>query len=145
MGDLTANLSRSEFECQCEYSDCTRTPVDFDLPPILQDCIDHFAHLEHGRSLQFKRIACHINSGYRCPKHDHDITDGKSSGVHQTGMACDFWMEYVSGDGTRKHVDDDEVADYLEHRYPGQFGIGRYDGRTHMDTRNDGAARWDKR
>ena len=147
MGDLTKNLSREEFACQCEYSDCTRTPVDFDLPTLLQDCVDHFAYLEKGHSQMFKRVACKINSGYRCEKHNEDITDGKGSGIHTTGMAADFKMSYVYGDGSRKRVPEEEIAEYLERRYPDSMGIGRYPredgtGRVHFDVRPDGPARW---
>jgi hypothetical protein len=147
MGDLTKNLSRSEFACQCEYSDCDRTPVDFELPTIIQDCADHFAYLEKGHSPMFTRIAIHINSGYRCVKHNDDVTDGEGSGIHTLGMAADHWMEYVYADGTRRRVSDDDIAEYYERRYPDQYGIGRYPrndntGRTHFDTRDDNPARW---
>lgn len=144
LGDLTKNLSRSEFACQCEYPECTRTPVDFGLPGIIQDCADNFAHHEKGRSPMFTRIAVHINSGYRCPRHNTDI-GSKPDSTHVLGMAADHWMEYVYGDGTRKRVPDDEIADYYELRYPGELGIGRYENRTHVDNRPDGPARWDNR
>lgn len=146
MGDLTKNLSRQEFACKCDYSDCTRTPVDAALPSALQDCVDHFAHLERRANPMFQRVAITITSGYRCDKHNHDVTDGNSSGIHTLGMAADFVMEYVYGDGTRKRVPDEDIADYLELRYPGEYGIGRYPreggGWTHFDCRCDGPARW---
>ena len=144
MGDLTKNLSRSEFECKCDYPECTRTPVDFDLPPVMQDCIDHFAHGERGRIPTFQRVACHINSGFRCAKHNTD-EGGAETSPHLLGMASDHWMEYVYSDRPRVKIHDDLVADYYELRYPDQYGIGRYVGRTHIDTRDDGPARWDNR
>jgi hypothetical protein len=48
----------------------------------------------------------------------------------------DFWIKDV-------HADD--VADYLESKYPSKYGIGRYVGRTHVDVRSDKAYRWDYR
>jgi len=47
--------------------------------------------------------------------------------------------------GSRDKISDDEVADFLELEYPGVYGIGRYDTRTHADARPDGPARWDNR
>ena len=146
MGDLTKNLSRYEFKCKCAYPECTRTIVDFALPSVIQDAIDHFAHIEKQRSPVFSRVSCHVNSGHRCLKHDNDETDGKSSHIHTFGMGGDIWMEYVYSDGRdRKKVSDDDIADYFEIRYPDEYGIGRYNGRTHIDTRPDGPARWDNR
>ena len=147
-GDLSNNLSRSEFACHCDYDDCNRTPVDFGLVRVIQDAIDHFtdkAEMRFGH--KFERVACHINSGYRCIKHNEDVTDGKSgSGVHTLGMAGDIWMEYVLTDGTRKRIPDEAIADVFEYAYPNSCGIGRYPrddntGRTHIDVRPD-KARW---
>lgn len=142
MGDLTKNLSRSEFECKCNYPECTRTPVDFDLPRVIQDCANRFAS-EQRSNLTFVRMAVHINSGYRCSAHNAD-EGGSATSAHLLGMAADFWMEYVYSGGVRSKVSDDSIADYLELTYPNEYGIGRYSGRTHIDTRPV-AARWDKR
>jgi hypothetical protein len=150
MGDLTKNLSRSEFACPCDYPECNRVPIDFDLPPVIQDCVTHFEF--HYRNIwrDFKRIAVHINSGYRCEQHDRDIkgddfdSDAKLS-EHIFGGAADHWFEVVYKDGTRDRVPDDDVADYYELTYPGRYGIGRYVGWTHIDTARNNVARWDKR
>ncbi len=144
-GDLTKNLSRFEFACRCESNQCVRTPVDYALVGAIQDCIDHFTHIE--KSLMFQRVVCHINSGYRCIEHNDAVTDGKGSGIHTTGMAADIWMEYIFGDKSRRRIPDESIAGYFEHRYPNEYGIGRYPrddntGRTHIDVRNDGPARW---
>jgi uncharacterized protein YcbK (DUF882 family) len=119
MGDLTKNLSRSEFACKCG---CGHDTVDFELVMVIQDCADHFG------------ASVYINSGCRCP--DHNKAEGGSPGSwHVLGRAADFRVAGVHAD---------KVATYLELKYPTTFGIGRYDGRTHVDTRKV-AARWDKR
>jgi hypothetical protein len=41
-------------------------------------------------------------------------------------------------------VTSDDVAEWLERVFPNKYGIGRYKGRTHIDTRR-GKARWDAR
>lgn len=144
MGDLTKNLSRAEFACQCEDPECHRTPVDFNLPGVIQDCADHFAHLEARRAPTFERVVIHVNSGYRCLEHNSAIGSSGSS-THVLGMAADHWMEYAYHDRDRVRIPDDDIADYYELRYPDEYGIGRYDGRTHIDVRPDGPARWDNR
>lgn len=149
MGDLTKNLSRSEFACKCNNPKCNRTPVDFDLPHMIQDCADHFERQQRDNP-RFVRIVIHINSGYRCLQHDRDIKgddyDPRAKpSEHLFGSAADHWMEYVYTHGVRSKVSDDSIADYYELAYPGLHGIGRYDGRTHIDTARDHPARWDNR
>lgn len=141
MGDLTRNLSRFEFDCPCG---CAETPVDFDLPTVIQDCIDHFALIAHGKHRNFERVACTITSGYRCADYNASISGASKTSKHILGMAADHRMEYVFTDGTRKTVSNDDIAEYYLTRYPDKFGIGRYNGRTHLDTRQS-VARWDYR
>ena len=149
-GDLTKNLSRHEFACHCHYPECDRTPVDVDLPRVIQACGDHFARSERLANPMFDRVAIHINSGYRCLKHDRDIkgTDYDPSArpsEHLCGAAADHWMEYVYSDWTRIKISDDAIADFYELEHSGRYGIGRYNGRTHIDTARAHAARWDNR
>jgi uncharacterized protein YcbK (DUF882 family) len=146
MGDLTKNLSRQEFACPCG---CADTPVDFDLPNMIQDCIDHFAFqqkkvLYDYKGPQFQRVACTITSGYRCAEYNAAVDGASKTSKHTLGMAADHRMELVYSDGTRKPIPDNDIADYYEHRYPDAFGIGRYSNRTHIDVRKT-ATRWDTR
>lgn len=128
MGDISRNLSRKEFACPC--GKCNKDTVDFQLAEVLQDVVNHFV-TEYGEMLQ---ISIRINSGHRCAEHNKAV-GGSASSLHLDGRAADFIV---------KNVHPDEVADYLEAKYPNTFGIGRYRGRTHVDTRS-GMARWDKR
>lgn len=92
----------------------------------------------------FQRVACTINSGYRCAEYNATIEDASDTSKHVLGMAADHKMEWVYGDGTRKQIPPDDIADYYEHRYPNQYGIGRYNTFTHVDTRKH-VSRWDYR
>jgi uncharacterized protein YcbK (DUF882 family) len=119
MGDLSKNLSRSEFACKCG---CGHDTVDVALVRAIQDSADYF------------NARVFINSGTRCP--EHNTAEGGSPGSqHILGRAADYRLEDVSATA---------LADYLEFMYPYKYGIGRYTGRTHLDTRGR-KARWDKR
>lgn len=126
MGDISKNLSRREFACQCG---CGFDTVDFELAQVIQATADHFAKKEG-----LPRVSVFINSGCRCEK--HNAAEGGSEGSkHKLGIAADYRI----GDVTAS-----DVADYLEKTYPDKYGIGRYNGRTHIDVRS-GKARWDMR
>ena len=129
MGDLTKNLSKREFACQC--GKCGLSVADFELVNVLQAACDYFAN-----ELGVGKVSLAINSGNRCKFHNR--SEGGSTGSHHTYPkfnAVDFRIGGVSAD---------KVADYLEKEYPDKYGIGRYKGRTHLDTR-PAKARWDMR
>lgn len=86
---------------------------------VLEDVRRHF-----GRPVK-------IMSGYRCLAHNKKVGGAKYS-KHMRGTASDIIVEGISPA---------EVYDYLIHQYPDTFGIGRYDGFTHIDVRED-RARW---
>jgi len=133
MGDLTRNLSRHEFACPCG---CGVSTVDIALVPAMQECVDDF----QVRYPEMK-VGIHLNSANRCPEYNATIEGASATSKHTWYCAVDFYL-YDKLTGTR--ISDDEIADYLESRYPDKFGIGRYIGRTHFDTRTD-KARWDRR
>ena len=117
MGDLSEHFNRSEFSCKCG---CGQDTVDAELIRVLEDL------------RQSLRGAIMINSGCRCER--HNASEGGSPGSqHIRGKAADI---VVSG------VDADTVAECLEDKYPGKYGIGRYPGRTHIDVRSGPPARW---
>lgn len=121
MGDLTTHFSRHEFACKCG---CGFDTVDVETLLVLEDIHDWFGN---------KPIT--INSGCRCAHHNRK-EGGAARSQHVKARGVDFVV---------KDVHADEVADYLEEKYPNKYGIGRYNGRTHIDTRTGSAARWDKR
>jgi len=113
---LSKHFSRSEFECKCG---CGGDTVDYALVEVLENVREYFN----------KPIV--INSGYRCASHNASI-GGSSNSQHIRGKAADF---RVSG------TTEEEVVSYLESLYPNKYGIGIYQGRTHLDVR-DAKARW---
>ena len=116
MGDLSANLSRSEFACQ---RGCGYDTVDADLIRIVQAIRDRFG----------RRV--YVNSGCRCPTHNRSV-GGSQKSQHLYGRAADIVVDGVSPE---------EVADYADTMdVP---GIGRYETFTHVDSRTVGPARWD--
>lgn len=112
-------FTRDEFECKCG---CGLDTVDFELVKILDDVRAYFG----------KPIT--INSGNRCVEHNASV-GGSDNSMHLYSRAADFVV---------KDIHANMVADYLENKYSGTYGIGRYNGRTHIDSRET-KARWDKR
>lgn len=117
MGDLSKNLSRSEFKCNC--GKCDYDTVDHELVNVIQDIREFF-----NRSV-------HITSGNRCPAYNEKIGGAKHS-YHPRGRAADIQV---------KGVPAETVNGYLINKYPDQYGIGRYDSFVHLDTRSK-KARW---
>jgi uncharacterized protein YcbK (DUF882 family) len=89
MGDLTKNLSRHEFACQCG---CGFDTVDHDLPGILQEVADHFLELADRNTVL--RVMIDIKSGNRCEA--HNLAEGGSSkSRHMWGRAADFKLFFI--------------------------------------------------
>ena len=112
-------FERREFTCKCG---CNFNTVDFELAEVLDDLREYF------------NKPTKINSGNRCYTYNKSI-GGAIKSQHLYGKAADIVVKDI-------HADD--VADYLETKYPTKYGIGRYNGRTHIDVRQT-KARWDKR
>lgn len=119
-GQLSSNFWRHEFACRCG---CGFDSVDAELIRVLEDL---------RAKLGGRRV--HINSGCRCPEQNYH-EGGSLLSLHMEGKAADIRVDGVGAD---------TVADCLEDLYPACYGIGRYDGRTHIDVRPV-AMRWDKR
>lgn len=115
----SAYFKRSEFTCKCG---CGFDTVDAGLLNVVTDV-----------RIEFQKPVI-INSGCRCPEHNKAI-GGSPRSQHVIAKAADIKV---------KGVHADKVADYLEEQFPGEHGIGRYKGRTHIDVR-EGCARWDNR
>lgn len=74
---LSEHFNVSEFKCKCSYPECTITYLDDDL----------IEYLEKKRQLLEKPI--HINSGFRCTRHNRD-EGGKKGSIHMLGKAADI-------------------------------------------------------
>ena len=116
---ISKHFKREEFECKCG---CGFNSVDVVLLTVLEKIRNYFNE------------PVVITSGNRCIKYNAYI-GGVNDSQHPKGMAVDFKV---------LNTFQDDVADFLERNYPYTFGIGRYDGRTHLDVREI-KARWDKR
>jgi len=130
MGNLTTNLSRSEFACKCG---CGFDTVDIGLPGIIQAAVNHFQEKNPGMRIQVR-----INSGNRCAEHNK-VEGGSDGSWHVKSRAADIVI-YDGISGT--YIIASKVADYFDFTYPDSHGIGRYHGRTHIDNRKS-KARWD--
>jgi len=140
MGDLTKNLSRSEFACRCG---CGFDTIDFELVDVLQKTIDHFAEKYN------ERIFCKISGGNRCVEHNEKIQKKynksykpySSKSQHLDGRGADFKL-YKGKMSSDNQINSNEVYNYLISKYSNCFGIGWYHNRTHLDTRTNSKARW---
>jgi len=118
---LSEHFDASEFKCRC----CGELHPGGKMPPVelvkyLEDIRAHF----EGRPV-------HINSGYRCPKHNAAV-GGASASRHMKGDAADLWIESVSPK---------EVYDFADGLIDVIGGVGMYDTFTHIDFRGF-KARW---
>lgn len=118
MGDLTKNLSRSEFACKCE-NNCGYEAVDMELATVIQAGCDYFD------------ASVTINSGNRCPEHNKAV-GGHPNSYHKKSMAADV---------VYKNISPSLVASYFKREYPGQYGIGTYNSFTHVDVQRK-CKRW---
>lgn len=111
MGDISKNLSRHEFACQCG---CGFDTVDFELVNVIQAGCDYFD------------TTVHINSGCRCDEHN------KNEGGHPNSKHT----EAKAGDVVYKDTPPELVASYFERLFPTKYGIGRYNTFTHIDVQS---------
>jgi len=117
MGDLSANFSRSEFQCKCGCKKFNITPA---LIKGLQELRDYLG------------MPIIINSGTRCPKHNAAV-GGTRNSYHLRGYAADIWVEGLS---LKELVRAAEEFKVFRHG-----GIGIYDTFIHLDVRGH-RARW---
>ena len=126
MGDLTANFSKSEFDC----NDGSVMPMD-----VLVNVQEQAENLQVIRDFVDRSIT--VNSGHRSPTYNKKIGGAKNS-QHLLGNASDIKIKGISPK---------EVADIIEGLIRigaiEQGGIGIYSssGFTHYDRRGT-KARW---
>jgi len=144
MGDLSRNISRYEIACNCG---CGFDSMDIKTIEIIQECAEHVKD-----ATKADQVIININSGCRCfAWNDHE--GGSEDSPHMQARAIDFWFEIVtnipvigwSADAVkheRSKIDPCIVYNYLNSKYKGQYGFGRYTDFTHADTRSGHPARW---
>ena len=132
MGNITRNISRHEGACKCG---CGFAVMDFRTVEVVQGVCDHILGATGA-----DRVILHINSWCRCEEHNKN-EGGEDDSYHLTGMAVDFWIEIIK-DEHRSIIDPHLVYVYLNRKYAGQFGIGKYKDFTHFDPRGGSPKRW---
>lgn len=111
---LTSNFKSTDFDCKCRESNCTTTLIDDNLVAGLEKLVQYVGPIT-------------INSGYRCEKHNADVSKTKNS-YHVQGMAADLLTSKTTPAN---------IAKYAEAL--GFKGIGLYESNdgnfVHVDTR----------
>ena len=94
------NFSPKEFKCSC----CGRLDIHSDLLDLLQKAREDLGS------------AITINSAYRCPEHNDNVSSTGLAGPHTSGKACDI---HVSNSQHRK-----KLIDYFTNKVTG-LGIAK--------------------
>jgi uncharacterized protein YcbK (DUF882 family) len=110
-------FKRSEFKCNC--GKCDQDTVDYKLLEILNLVRKHF------------HSPVKITSGNRCESYNKQIGGSKNS-QHVKSRAADIQVS-----GIHPH----EVYALLDKWYPDEYGMGKYETFTHIDSRGI-KARW---
>ena len=123
MGDLTANLSRHEFACECK---CGFDAADKELVDVMQLACDDL-------SREFsKRFLIKVTGGNRCRKHNESIPGSAENSKHIFGIGADWCLIGLPAAA---------LYSYLDRKYPDKYGMGLYSNRVHLDIRPQ-RARW---
>lgn len=117
MGDLSANFSRSEFQCKCGCKKFNITPA---LIKGLQELRDYLG------------MPIIVNSGTRCPEHNAAV-GGTRNSYHVKGYAADIRVDGLTPKELARAAEQVKVFRY--------GGIGLYDTFIHVDVRGH-KARW---
>ncbi len=128
MGDLTKNLSRHEFECDCG---CGFNTIDYQVVAWIQGAADHFERVS-GRAVRVE-----ISGGNRCSDQNERTPGASRKSWHIKARGADHRFYFRD---TGEQIDPERVAKYYESKHP-ECGIGRYSDRTHLDSRGY-KARW---
>ena len=116
MGDISKHFNRSEMSCNCG---CGFDTVDVETLMVLEQVREHFNQ------------PVTVTSGCRCEDYNYKVGGSKNS-QHAKGRAADIQV---------KNTDPADVYDFVDLLYPDQYGFGKYDSFTHIDTRTI-KARW---
>lgn len=108
---LTPNFDSSEFDCPCTSPDCRVTLVSLSL-------------VEKAQRMRNQIGPIKVNSGFRCGPHNKEL-GGAARSYHLLGMAADLkpLVAPVSA-----------LVECAEREFP-VGGIGKYEGRVHVDER----------
>jgi uncharacterized protein YcbK (DUF882 family) len=125
LGDLTENLSRSEFACPCLNCEEKIPVADFELVNAIQGAVDHFSN---GKD---RKLIAIITSGNRCSAYNKKV-GGSPRSQHLNNLAADLRIPGVTPE---------ELSEYFDSVAPQKWGIGTYTRHVHIDVRPT-RARW---
>lgn len=108
---IARHFKARELACPC----CGECEVDAKLLQLLED----IRHASKDKPL-------HINSGYRCLKHNQEVNGARNS-QHRFGKAADIWSEGATPD---------ELYDMACVLMPNYGGIIKHKNYIHVDVRN---------
>ncbi len=156
MGNISKHIDTNEIKCPCG---CGFAAADVRLVRTLENVCEYFLAMDSNAV----RVSAHFGSWCRCEEYDAELhmRIAEQKGItyipkqkprqHARGWATDCWFEFVyadinskTGRPCRAKIDDNLIAEYFIDRFPNSCGIGRYNGRTHIDMRAK-KARWDNR
>lgn len=112
---LSDHFSTTEFDCNCNYNNCTITYIDMDL----------VEQLEEKRNKWNKPVT--VISGFRCVNYNKKV-GGKKGSQHLIGKAADIIVDDIKPKDVAKECESFD-------------GLGRYKNFTHVDVRGY-KARW---
>lgn len=119
---ITPNFKSTEFDCNGKGC-CTETPIHTKLVEVLQDVRDHFG------------VSVNVNSGYRCPVHNANVSGASANSWHMKGYAADINTKNVHPMCVARYVE--EV--FAQKDIKGRIGCYTYDdsgkGFVHIDVR----------
>lgn len=112
---ISKHFTRKEIACKCG---CGFDSMDVETLSIADEAREFVGH------------SITPSSGARCPTHNRNV-GGSSKSQHVKARAMDLPV-------------DDPVAlyNYLDEKYPDQYGFGLYETFVHIDSRSGNAARW---
>lgn len=122
MAKLSAHFDTDEPGVQCKCG-CGFGSRKYDTAPELWRVLEQIREY-FGRPIYFTSVA-------RCAKHNR-AAGGARSSQHLLGNAADFSIPGVSPL---------KIADFCDRTWPTKYGVGRYQGFTHIDVRRH-KSRW---
>lgn len=136
MGNLTEHFSDHEFFCE----HCGKGKPKKTLLNLLES-------IHYVLSLKYTKVRINISGPLRCRVHNRDTKGSASRSRHvfpEFADGSDIKADKYEND-TWIQIDPNEVADIAENLTSVNGGVGRYNGRTHVDARPRVVARWDNR
>lgn len=116
---ISPHFESREFICGCGKSSCTVSFISEELLFLLEEIRLYFNE------------PISVSSGYRCISHNLAV-GGSNNSYHKRGEAADI---------TVRDVMPQQVQEFIEKRYPNEYGLGKYKTFTHIDVRKN-KARW---